>query len=35
LIPQDALKARKAEVISGLAAKLVELVKDARNEIAA
>jgi 2-dehydro-3-deoxyphosphogluconate aldolase/(4S)-4-hydroxy-2-oxoglutarate aldolase len=35
LILKDALKARKAEVISGLAAKFVELVKDARNEIAA
>jgi 2-dehydro-3-deoxyphosphogluconate aldolase/(4S)-4-hydroxy-2-oxoglutarate aldolase len=35
LIPKDALKARKAEVISGLAAKFVELVKDARNRIAA
>jgi 2-dehydro-3-deoxyphosphogluconate aldolase / (4S)-4-hydroxy-2-oxoglutarate aldolase len=35
LILKDALKARKAEVISGLAAKFVELVKDARNRIAA
>jgi 2-dehydro-3-deoxyphosphogluconate aldolase/(4S)-4-hydroxy-2-oxoglutarate aldolase len=35
LILKDALKARKAEVISGLAAKFVELVKDARNGIAA
>lgn len=35
LILKDALKARKAEVISGLAAKFVELVKDARNEITA
>ena len=35
LILKDALKARKAEVISGLAARFVELVKDARNEITA
>jgi 2-dehydro-3-deoxyphosphogluconate aldolase / (4S)-4-hydroxy-2-oxoglutarate aldolase len=35
LILTDALKARKAEVISGLAARFVELVKDARNRIAA
>jgi 2-dehydro-3-deoxyphosphogluconate aldolase/(4S)-4-hydroxy-2-oxoglutarate aldolase len=35
LILKDALKAGKAEVISGLAAKFVELVKDARNGIAA
>jgi 2-dehydro-3-deoxyphosphogluconate aldolase / (4S)-4-hydroxy-2-oxoglutarate aldolase len=35
LILKDALKARKAEVISGSAAKFVELVKDARDEIAA
>jgi len=35
LILKDALKARKAEVISGLAAKFVELVKAARNGIAA
>jgi 2-dehydro-3-deoxyphosphogluconate aldolase/(4S)-4-hydroxy-2-oxoglutarate aldolase len=35
LILKDALKARKAELISGLAAKFVELVKDARNGIAA
>ncbi|HWO30373.1 MAG TPA: hypothetical protein VNO32_16385, partial [Candidatus Acidoferrum sp.] len=35
LILKDALKARQAEVISGLAAKFVELVKDARNGIAA
>jgi 2-dehydro-3-deoxyphosphogluconate aldolase/(4S)-4-hydroxy-2-oxoglutarate aldolase len=35
LILKDALKARKAELISGLAAKFVELVKDARNGIVA
>lgn len=35
LILKDAFKARKAEVISGLAAKFVELVKDARNGVAA
>ena len=35
LILKDALKARKAEVISGLAAKFIELVKAARNGIAA
>jgi 2-dehydro-3-deoxyphosphogluconate aldolase/(4S)-4-hydroxy-2-oxoglutarate aldolase len=35
LILKDALKARKAEVISGLAAKFVELVNAARNQIAA
>ena len=35
LILKDALKGRKAEVISGLAARFVELVNDARNRIAA
>jgi 2-dehydro-3-deoxyphosphogluconate aldolase / (4S)-4-hydroxy-2-oxoglutarate aldolase len=35
LILKDAMKAREADVISGLATKFVELVKDARNGITA